>query len=178
MSQDKQPAFFAVGGILLTEAESGLEPTCDRYFGEPVHVRPVYGHGWTHKGHGAYPGYPGVPDSFRVRVEDFYPFRNNPRRGFFATVDEPGHPFDGFGMICCTRHQGTFNFTDRPAMYNLLVCPGVPRLADLSDPNCTEHWPVFYPSGDVFSYGFADIAESADHLAKWEAELRRRATGN
>ncbi len=156
------PEFAPIGSIPLEEAQSTLDTASERLLGGIVYVKTVNGHGWNHHGHDHYPGYPGVPAPFHVRIDQFFSYRMNSRRGFLGTIAEVGHPFDGFGMICCTRHVGQFNFIDRIARYNLLVCPGVPRLGEPTDPNCTVHWPAFYPTGEVYSYGFADIAESIE----------------
>jgi hypothetical protein len=172
MKSPDEPTFVCIGSIPLQESESTLAASCDAMIGKLVYVATVNGHGWTHRGHSFYPGYPGVPEPFHARIRRFYAFRMNPRRGFFATVEESGHPFDHFELICCTRHGGQFDFSDRPANFGLLVSKGEPRLADESDPNCTAHWPFFYPAGTVSSFGFADIAETEADIERWMERLR------
>src|SRR4051812_16495059 len=108
MSSAGDPRFLRIGAIPLEEAESTLDDSCEAMIGRKVYVGTVYGYGWGHRGHNHYPGYPGVPEPFHARVERFYAFRANPRRGFFGVVEEPGHRFDGFRMVCCTRHVGRF----------------------------------------------------------------------
>ena len=173
MNSPDEPRFVRVGGIPFEEAESTLDETCSTMVGRLVYVGTINGHGWQHFGHSHYPSYPAVPEPFHARIDRFYSFRKNPRRGFFATVVEPGHPFDWWQLICCTRHVGRFNFTDPPAAYNLLVSRAGVRLGSPADPRSTAHWPAFYRNGDVYSFGFADIAETADHLATWFEALRR-----
>jgi hypothetical protein len=130
-----------------------------------VHVSPYYGYGWYHKGHAHYPGYPGVPEPFTVRISRLYSFRSNPRRGLFGIVTQGEHPFVGWWLVCCLRYRGQFDFQERHGAYNLLTSPVEPLIASPDDPRCTPHWPAFDPQSEVFSSGFADIAETPEHIA-------------
>src|SRR5262245_8394815 len=107
--------FIPIGTVPLQEAESTLDASCDAMLGRIVFIETIPGWGWVHRGHSLYPDYPNLPAPFHVRIRTYYAFRMNARRGFFATIEEAGHPLNGFDMVCCTRHCGRFNFTDRPA---------------------------------------------------------------
>jgi hypothetical protein len=172
MGASTGPEFVCVGSIPRHEAESTLDDTCDAFIGKVVYIRPIYGYGWRHEGHGHFSGYPGVPTPFHARIQRFFGYRMNRRRGFFANVEEVGHPFDGFYMVGCTRHRGCFNFTDRPSAYNMLLSIEEPRIGDESDPNSTAHWPAWFPGGNTHSAGFGDIAETPEHLDDWIQRLQ------
>ncbi|MBX9585268.1 MAG: hypothetical protein K2X87_33600 [Gemmataceae bacterium] len=178
MSSPGDSRFLYVGSIPLGEAESTLDDGCESAVGRRVYVDTHNGHGWSHRGHSLYPGYPAVPPPFQVRVGRFYAFRSNPRRGFLGAVEEPGHPLDGWGFVCCTRYEGQFDLTDRPTNYNLLVCPGETRIEEPTDPSTTGHWPALRPAGDVYSFGSAAIAETPDHLTAREARQRQEQYGD
>ena len=45
------------------------------------------------------------------------------RRGVLACVTESGFVYDGFCQVGMARYLGVWNHTDRPATYNLSLCP-------------------------------------------------------
>ena len=60
-----------------------------------------------------------------------------------------------------TRHLGVWNFTDRPAAYNLLLCPEEPAEGKEEDsPEYGKLWPVWHLRGQPQASGFGRIAES------------------
>jgi hypothetical protein len=92
------------------------------------------------------------------------------RRGVVARVTEPGFVYDGFWLVSMTRHLGVWNFTDRPATYNLLRCPEEPvegKEVDL--PKYGKLWPVWRLRGQPQASGFGRIAESLQYCAEYDA---------
>lgn len=127
----------------MSENVSTLEATCDQYVGRTLIVEPHYGHGWYHPSGGPF-GDHGVPTPFHLRVERVYSYKDE-RRGVLARVTEPGFVYDGFWLVSMTRHIGVWNFTDRPATYNLLLCPEEPVEGKEEDsPEYGKLWPVWH----------------------------------
>jgi hypothetical protein len=111
-------------------------------------------------------------------VERVYAYKSE-RRGVVARVTEPGFLYDGFWLVSMTRHVGIWNFTDRPATYNLLLCPEEPIEGKEEDsPEYGKLWPVWHLRGKPQASGFGRIAESlhccADYDARRDAEAKRQ----
>jgi hypothetical protein len=105
------------------------------------------------------------------------------RRGVLARVTEAGFAYDGFWLVSMTRHLGVWNFTDRPATYNLLLCPEEPVEGKEEDsPEFGKLWPVWHLRGQPQASGFGRIAESlqrrADYDAKRDAEAQKGAAAD
>lgn len=161
----------------MTENLSTLEAYCDEYVGRTLIVKPHYGYGWHHP-----PGSPfgdhGAPTPFHIRVVRVFLYKGE-RRGVVAQVTEPGFMYDGFWLVSMTRHVGEWNFTDRPANYNLLLCPEQPIEGKEEDsPESGKLWPVWQLQGQPQASGFGRIAESmeclADHDARRDAEAKQQ----
>lgn len=159
---------------------STLEAACDEYLGRTLIVEPHYGYGWSHPPSGPF-GDHGVPTPFHLRVERVYSYKGE-RRGVVARVTEPGFVYDGFWLVSMTRHVGVWNFTDRPATYNLLLCPEEPVEGKEEDsPEYGKLWPVWHLRGQPRANGFGRIAESLQCCAEYEgqdAEAEQGATGD
>jgi hypothetical protein len=154
---------------------STLEDACEQYVGRTLIVEPYYGYGWVHPPGGPF-GDHGTPTPFRLRVERVYLYKGQ-RRGLLARVTEPGFVYDSFWLVSMTRHLGVWNFTDRPAAYNLLLCPEEPVEGQEEDsPEYGKLWPVWHLRGQPHASGFGRIAESlgccAAYDARREAEAR------
>ena len=161
----------------MSENVSTLEAACDQYVGRTLIVEPHYGHGWYHPPGGPF-GDHGVPTRFHLRVERVYSYKDE-RRGVLAQVTEPGFVYDGFWLVSMTRHIGVWNFTDRPATYNLLLCPEEPVEGKEEDsPEYGKLWPVWHLRGKPQASGFGRIAESlqccADYDARRDAEAKQQ----
>lgn len=157
----------------MPDRVSTLEAACEQYVGRALFVEPHYGFGWVHPpgspfGHGATP-------PFRVRVERVYSYQSQ-RRGIVARVTEPGFVYDGFWLVSTTRHLGVWNFTDRPATYNLLLCPEEPAEGKPEDrPEYSHLWPVWHLRGQPQASGFARIAESLECCSAYDARREAEA---
>jgi len=161
----------------VAENVSTLESSCDKYVGHTLIVVPHYGHGWYHP-HGSPFGDHGVPTPFHLHVERVYVYKGE-RRGVVAKVTETGFAYDGFWLVSMTRHVGEWNFTDRPATYNVLLCPDEPIEGKEEDlPGYGKLWPVWHLQGQPQASGFGRIAESmecfADYDARCDAEAKRQ----
>ncbi len=153
---------------------STLDAACDEYVGCELVVEPHYGYGWFHQGTPLRD--PAVPPPFHIRVVRVYSYQGE-RRGVLARVAEPGAGYDGFWMVGMTRHLGIWNFTDRPAAYNLLLCPEEPVPGRPEDsPEYGKLWPVWHLRGNPCASGFGRVAESLqcceDYDARRQAEAR------
>jgi hypothetical protein len=135
---------------------SELEESCERYAGRTLVVEPLYGHGWRHEAGNPFADNWGVPPPFHVRVLRLYRYRGD-LRGIVARISEPGFMYDGFWLVSVTRYQGTYNFTSRWTLHDLLICPEEP-IEDRSDEFRT--WPVTDPRGYPKTTGCGSIAES------------------
>jgi hypothetical protein len=160
----------------MPENVSTLQAGCERYVGRTLIVEPHYGYGWAHPPGGPF-GDHGTPPPFHVRVGRVYSYLGE-RRGILARVTEPGFVSDGFWLVSMTRHLGEWNFTDRPANYNLLLCPDEPAEGKPEDaPEYGKLWPVWHLRGHPQASGFGRIAESlqwcADYDAKRDAEAEQ-----
>lgn len=147
----------------MAENVSTLEAGCDKYVGRTLIVEPHYGHGWYHPF-----GDHKVPTPFHLRVERVYLYKGK-RRGVLAQVTEAGFVYDGFWLVSMTRHVGEWNFTDRPASYNLLLCPEVPIEGKEDSPEYGKLWPVWHLQGQTQASGFGRIAESMECFAEYDA---------
>jgi hypothetical protein len=161
---------------------STLEEACDQYVGRTLVVEPHNGWGWFHQEARPFLESRGVPPPFRLEVVRVYTYKGE-RRGVLARVREPGFLYDGFWLVGMTRHRGVWIFTDRPAHYNLLLCPQEPIQGKPEDsPYYGELWPVWHLQGRPQASGIGRIAESlqwcADHDATQDAEARRQAGPN
>ena len=118
---------------------------------------------------------PGVTTGLRPR----FPFASSgctptrgARRGVVARVVEPGFVYDGFWLVSMTRHLGVWNFTDRPAAYNLLLCPEQPVEGREEDsPEYGRFWPVWHLRGQPQASGFGRIAETLQCCVEYDARL-------
>jgi hypothetical protein len=167
----------AAKGRTVTENVSTLEAGCEKYVGRTLIVEPHYGHGWHHPPGGPF-GDHGVPTPFHLCVERAYAYKGE-RRGVVARVTEPGFLYEGFWLVSMTRHVGVWNFTDRPATYNMLLCPEEPVEGKEEDfPEYGKLWPVWHLQGKPQASGFGRIAESlqccADYDARFDAEAKRQ----
>ena len=158
---------------------STLEVACDHYIGRKLVVEPHYGYGWVHQEGNPFAKTQGVPPPFHLRIVRIYTY-NEERRGVLARITEPHFLYDGFWLVSMTRHQGLWNFTDRPANYNLLLCPEEPLEGKPEDsPDYGKLWPVWHLRGYPHASGFGRIAESlqwcADFDAKRDAKARQQA---
>jgi len=152
----------------VTENASTLEAGCDEYVGRTLIVEPYYGYGWYHQTSGPF-GDHGVPAPFHLRVQRVYSYKEE-RRGVLARVTEPGFVYDGFWLVSMTRHVGVWNFTDRPARYNLLLCPEEPVEGKEEDsPEYGKFWPVWHLRGQPQASGFGRISESLQCCAEYDA---------
>jgi hypothetical protein len=152
----------------VTDDVSTLEAACDDYVGRTLIVEPHYGYGWYHPPGGPF-GDHGVPTPFHLRVERVYSYKGE-RRGVLARVAEPGFVYDGFWLVSMTRHIGVWNFTDRPATYNLLLCPEEPVEGQAADsPEYGKLWPIWHLRGQPQASGFGRIAESLQCCADYDA---------
>ncbi len=164
---------------------STLEDACDHYAGRMLVVEPDFAEGWVHQVEVVEPycGYGwhlapklfaktgGLPPPFRLQVVRVYTYKGE-RRGVLARVTEPGFLYDGYWLVSMTRDGDVWNFTDRPAAYNLLLCPqesveGKPEDAPLVG----ELWPIWHLRGHPHTIGFGLIAES---LQLCEARTHRQ----
>lgn len=112
-------------------------------------------------------------------MERVYSYQRE-RRRILARITQSGLVYDGFWLVSMTRHLGEWNFTDRPANYNLLLCPTEPVEGKLEDsPEYGKLWPVWHLRGHPRASGFGRIAESlqwcADYDAKRDAEVKQHA---
>lgn len=152
----------------MAEDTSTLDAECDAYAGRMLIVEPHYGYGWTHQTGSPLPA-GAVPDPFQARVVRVYSYQGE-RRGIVARVTQPGFAYDGYWLVSMTRHIGTWNFTDRPAHYNLLLCPEEPSQgpdADASQPG--GQWPAWDLRGQPVASGFGRIAESLQYCVDDDA---------
>jgi hypothetical protein len=158
----------------MAEKRSTLEAACEQYVGRTVIVEPHYGFGWAHPSGGPF-GHGGAPPPFHLRIERVYSYQGN-RRGVVARVTEPGFVYDGFWLVSMTRHLGVWNFTDRPATYNLLLCPDEPVEGKPQDrPEYSELWPVWHLRGQPQASGYGRIAESLECCAAYDARREAEA---
>jgi hypothetical protein len=101
------------------------------------------------------------------------------RRGIVARVTEPGFVYDEFWLVSMTRHLGVWNFIDRPATYNLLLCPEEPVEGKQEDaPDHGKLWPVWHLQGQPQVSGFGRIAESLQACAEYDARQDKQARGD
>jgi hypothetical protein len=132
-----------------------LDRSTESYIGKLLDVRPVHGYGWTeNRLQGKAYSHRGIPppESFRVRLARLWSFQGVDRRGGVGRVETPGHPLNGMWLTFSTRHEGRFNFADRPGYYNV----------DLSTVEPTEDrmgWPVAPQTApsEVAYQGWAEI---------------------
>src|SRR5262249_25716647 len=115
---------------------------------------------------------------FRLCVARVYTYKGE-RRGVLARVTEPGFLYDRYWLVSMTRDGGVWNFTDRPAAYNLLLCPEEPVEGKPEDaPLCAKLWPIWHLRGRPHTLGCGRIAESlqrcADYDARQQAQARQR----
>lgn len=91
-------------------------------------------------------------------------------------VAEPGFQYDRFWIVTMTRHQGTWNFTDRPGMCNVLLCPEEPLQGKPENAPGSGHlWPVWELRGSPHASGFGVVAES-EELAQAALPWTRQAS--
>lgn len=155
----------------MSDNISTLESGCDEYVGRTLIVEPQNGYGWRHPPTGPF-GTHGVPPPFRLMVQRVYSYKNE-RRGVVARVAEAGFAYDGFWLVSMTRHVGVWNFAERPAMYNLLLCPEEPLQGQEEDsPMYGKTWPVWHLRGEPHVSGFGRIAESLEACAAYDAKLK------
>jgi len=153
----------------MAESVSALEAACEEYAGRTLIVEPLYGYGWCHPPGGPF-GDHGTPTPFHIRVERLYTYKGE-RRGVLARVTEPGFVYDGFWLVSMTRHLGEWNFTDRPANYNFLLCPEEPVEGKEEDsPEYGKLWPVWQLKGHPHASGFGRIAETLECCADYDAK--------
>lgn len=154
----------------MAEKISTLERVCEEYVGRTLIVEPYYGHGWYHPSGGPF-GDHEIPPPFHFRIERLYSYKGE-GRGVLAHVTEPGFVYHGFWLVSMTRHLGKWNFTDRPANYNLLLCPEEPIEGNEQDsPEYGQLWPVWHLRGQPQASGFGRIAESLQCCGDYEARL-------
>jgi hypothetical protein len=114
--------------------------------------------------------YSGVPPSFHLQVVRVYSYKGE-RRGVLARITEPGLLYNGFWLVSMTRHLGAWNFTDRPAAYNLHLCPEEPVEGKPEDsPDYAELWPIWHLQGSSQASGFGPVAESLECCAALQVE--------
>ena len=169
-------------GYLMETVCSTLEDACDQYAGRTLIVQPHSGYGWVHQEGKPFMENGGVPTPFRLNVLRIYLYKGE-RRGVLARITEPGFLYDGYWLVSMTRHKGIWNFTDRPATYNLLICPEEPVEGKVEDSlDQSELWPVWHLQGYPHVSGFGRIAETlqwcADYDAKREEEATQQGGGN
>jgi len=152
----------------------GLNESCEvQYIGRRLFVQTGYGWGWVHEPPGIFPTTHGVPPSFYVRVGHFYRYQGV-LRGFLARLEEPGHVYEGFWMVCFTRVAGTYDFTANPTHYNIEICPNEPVEGDPAEtPSWSLRWPTWHRSGSPNAAGFAMIAETPQHIEEWLSRKTR-----
>jgi hypothetical protein len=176
-------------GILVDTFGSTLEDGCGQYAGRTLVVEPDRAHGWVHQvlvvepycGYGwhlatnpfAVAG--GLPPPFRLFVARVYTYKGE-RRGVLARVAEPGFLYDGYWLVSMTRDVGVWNFTDRPAAYNLLLCPEEPVEGKPEDaPLCGKLWPIWHLRGRPHTLGCGRIAESLQRFAGYDLRQQTQA---
>lgn len=153
----------------VTQSVLTLEESCEDYVGRTLIVEPHSGYGWRHPNGGPF-GEHGVPTPFHTRIERVYSYKGE-RRGVLARVNEAGFVYDGYWLVSMNRHLGEWNFTDRPAHYNLLICPEEPVEGKEEDsPEFGELWPVWHLRGQPQASGFGRIAESLQCCADYDAQ--------
>jgi hypothetical protein len=152
----------------VEEIGSTLEDACEQYVGCTLVAEPHYGFDWYHPPGGPF-GDHGAPTPFHLRVERLYSYMGE-RRGMVARVTESGFVYDGFWLVGMTRHLGVWNFANRPATYNLLLCPDEPAEGKPEDrPESSHLWPVWHLRGQPQASGFGRIAESLECCAAYDA---------
>jgi hypothetical protein len=103
-----------------------------------------------------------VPPPFHVRVVHLFRLEGE-LRGVVGRITEPSFLYDELSLVGTTRLVGIWNFTDRPAVYNLEVWSEAPTEGDLEDRS--EHanlGSMGFLRGHPHAYGFGQIAESAE----------------
>jgi hypothetical protein len=113
----------------------GLDDSALPYVGRTFDVQPFYGWGWQGNVEE-----PGPPAEFSMRLVRLWSTQGE-RRGGVGRVEHSGHSFDAFWVVFSTRHVGTFNFTDKPAHYNISISPNEPVDAPSGWPFMAGHPP-------------------------------------
>lgn len=147
----------AASADLPADQRTELAQECDASIGRVLTVQPIYGYGWYHEAKAGGPKAYEVPEPFHVRVQRIYTYLGE-RRGIVGRITEPDFIYDEFWLVSMTRHVGIWNFTDRPAQSNLLICPDTPLEGAVEDaPAFGEQWPVWQLRGHPQASGFGII---------------------
>lgn len=134
------------------KSDNGLVQGSERYIGQLLLVRPIYGWGWGEsymEGTKKKERSIDVPSPFHVRVERLWSFQDV-RRGVVARVEEPNCSFNGYWVTLSTRHEGSYRF-DEVNHYNITLDADEPK-------DGKDGWPL--PS-DLKTrtglYGYAEV---------------------
>jgi hypothetical protein len=100
----------------------GLTSECLQYVGKLVVARPVYGWGWSFGADSPFSDYGQIDaiGDFHVRVSEFC-WLDGEMRGAIGLIEELDCAIDGSLIEFATRHAGEWNFTSKPAHYNISI---------------------------------------------------------
>jgi hypothetical protein len=131
----------------------GLSDRTEASLGRMLEVTPVYGMGWWYNNEPAGKSRPiDVPGPFLVRLAQLFHSRGE-RRGGIARVETPGHELQHQWLIFSTRHEGSYDFDDHVAYYNLDFTPDEPT-------DSLDGWPRSAATSGFQGFGQIRLARS------------------
>ena len=141
----------------------GLDLSAEKYRGNLIAVKPVYGWGWSRLD---VPDLPvpaqinGVPHAFHCRIQHFFSFHDE-LRGAVAVIEEPGHIYDGLWVVFSTRAIGSHDLVNNLPYCDIHIGSDAP----------VGEWPEIV-SGSPIVNGYGYVGESLGDIEENDARMR------